>query len=284
MAEIEMNIVRKQQNFTIIDNGIFKDKTLSAKAKGILTTMLSLPPNWNFSIAGITTLFSDSETSIRTGLQELEKAGYLKRERVYQNGKIIKWKYTLYEVKQVENLDVENQQVENLQLEARVQLSTNKLSNKQINKKDNTNVLSKNSTEDSFFGSAKQKPKKENLYSKCVSHINAFTENETIRKLLVTYLNVRLQSDKPLGEKQWKGILNKLAGLTDNEHEQLEIIQQSIDRGYLSFFPISRWQGRKRVDHNQGVEIRSDRYTEEELKEMEELNKERERLGLRTKF
>ena len=51
----------KHSNFTVIDNCIFKDYSLSAKAKGILTQMLSLPDGWNYSIAGLTDLFSDGE-------------------------------------------------------------------------------------------------------------------------------------------------------------------------------------------------------------------------------
>lgn len=300
MAEIEMNIIRKKNNFTIIDNGIFKDNSLSAKAKGILTTMLSLPADWNYSITGLTTLFNDSETSIRTGLQELEKAGYLKRERLYENGKIVRWKYTLYEVKQVENLDVENQQVENLQvenlqLEDRAQLNTNKLSTKELSKKEiktNSKELVEQSSlsngSDNFLGSINTKPKKENRYSKCLSMIYDYTDDIELQNLLKRYLSLRFEmiKDKEMYTNQWKGLLNKLNSLTDDIIVMRDIVSQSIEKGYASFYPLAKnYNGSfKKSDLNQGCEITTSRYTEEELNAMEELNKQREAQGLQTKF
>ena len=69
-------------NFTIVPNDIFKNYNLSAKAKGILTTLLSLPPDWEFSEKGLKKLFPDGLSSIKTGIKELETAGYVARERV----------------------------------------------------------------------------------------------------------------------------------------------------------------------------------------------------------
>ena len=73
--------VEKSREFTVIANGVFKDKTLSAKAKGILVEMLSLPENWDYTLKGLTYLFSDGIDSIRQGIRELEEHGYIVRER-----------------------------------------------------------------------------------------------------------------------------------------------------------------------------------------------------------
>ena len=54
-------IKRRRRNYTTIDNAIFKDRNLSAKAKGILSQMFSLPDDWNYSIKGLSDLFSDGE-------------------------------------------------------------------------------------------------------------------------------------------------------------------------------------------------------------------------------
>ena len=73
--------VDKSRDFTVVANCIFKDRNLSAKAKGILVEMLSLPENWDFTLKGLTTLFTDGIDSIRQGINELEARGYIVRER-----------------------------------------------------------------------------------------------------------------------------------------------------------------------------------------------------------
>ena len=73
--------VSKNRDFTVIANSVFKDRRLSAKAKGILVEMLSLTENWDYTLKGLTTLFSDGIDSIRQGIKELEENGYIVRER-----------------------------------------------------------------------------------------------------------------------------------------------------------------------------------------------------------
>ena len=65
--------VDKSRDFTGVANCGFKDRSLSAKAKGILVEMLSLPESWDYTLKGLTTLFSDGIDSIRQGINELEK-------------------------------------------------------------------------------------------------------------------------------------------------------------------------------------------------------------------
>lgn len=71
----------KSNNFSIVSNGIIRDKTLSLKARGLLIFMLSLPDNWEYSIQGLTYACNEGRESIRTGVRELEKAGYLFRQQ-----------------------------------------------------------------------------------------------------------------------------------------------------------------------------------------------------------
>ena len=73
--------VDKSRDFTVVANCVFKDRSLSAKAKGILVEMLSLPESWDYTLKGLTTLFSDGIDSIRQGINELEKHGCIVRER-----------------------------------------------------------------------------------------------------------------------------------------------------------------------------------------------------------
>ena len=102
--------VSKNRDFTVIANGVFKDRRLSAKAKGILVEMLSLPENWDYTLKGLTTLFSDGIDSIRQGIKELEENGYIVRERKRDaRGRLGGMEYVIYETpeKAVENI-VEN--------------------------------------------------------------------------------------------------------------------------------------------------------------------------------
>ena len=121
----------KHSNFTVIDNCVFKDYRLSAKAKGILTQMLSLPDGWNYSISGLTTLFSDGESSIRSGLDELKAFGYLKINRLIDSkGKVVDWEYIIFEDPSMnsENPVVENPHVDNPVVGNQGQLNTNESS------------------------------------------------------------------------------------------------------------------------------------------------------------
>ena len=98
--------VDKSRDFTVVANCVFKDRSLSAKAKGILVEMLSLPESWDYTLKGLTTLFSDGIDSIRQGINELEKHGYIVRERKRDaKGRLGGMEYVIYETphKPVEN-------------------------------------------------------------------------------------------------------------------------------------------------------------------------------------
>ena len=98
--------VSKNRDFTVIANSVFKDRRLSAKAKGILVEMLSLPENWDYTLKGLTTLFSDGIDSIRQGIKELEENGYIVRERKRDaRGRLGGMEYVIFETpeKAVEN-------------------------------------------------------------------------------------------------------------------------------------------------------------------------------------
>lgn len=102
--------INKTKDYTVMSNSHFRDKRMSLKAKGLLSMMLSLPNDWDYSTMGLTSLSSDGETSVRSALQELEEFGYLTRERIREGGKIVDWEYNIYETPQ--KLDAENVHVD----------------------------------------------------------------------------------------------------------------------------------------------------------------------------
>lgn len=162
-----MAVLRKahKSNFTVIDNQVFKSN-LSLKARGLLSTMLSLPDNWNFSTAGLTSILpSDGESVIRSAIKELESGGYLTRERIRDDkGKIIDWLWTFSDYPQDENPHVENPHVDKPQLDNphvgnQPQLNT---------KEENTNGESKKgaSTDGYATAPAKAAPEKKGTYGR----------------------------------------------------------------------------------------------------------------------
>ena len=73
--------VVKNSNYTVMSNYHLRDMNLSNKTRGLLATMLSLPPNWNFTIEGLSVICKDGIDGIRSQLKELEEYGYLVRTR-----------------------------------------------------------------------------------------------------------------------------------------------------------------------------------------------------------
>lgn len=145
-------------------------------------------------------------------------------------------------------------------------------------------VVSKDTTTEFEFG--KQKPQKENLFTKCVNMIDDFTVDTQVRIDLTQYLNVLLEMRKDgytLYGNMWKGLLKKLGELSKNPKEQHEIIWQSIERGYKSFFPVNSYSNNlKDKPWERGV--KSDGYTEEEKREIEREREEMEARGERVWF
>lgn len=136
-----MAVLRKNKvnNYTVIDNNIFKNKGLSLKAKGLLCEMLSLPDEWEYSLEGLVTLSADGVTVIRSALKELENLKYFKRQRLHKDGKLAGVEYIISETPMLENLISENLKQENLILENQPQLNTNTNKRK---KEYNTNICS----------------------------------------------------------------------------------------------------------------------------------------------
>ena len=73
--------VERTQNYTVMSNYHLRDKTISFKAKGLLSLMLSLPEDWDYTLAGLTRISLEGKDAIRAAVVELEKAGYVQRRQ-----------------------------------------------------------------------------------------------------------------------------------------------------------------------------------------------------------
>jgi predicted transcriptional regulator len=224
-----MSVIRvnKTKNYTVMSNEHLKDKRLSLKAKGLLSVMLSLPDTWDYSISGLVAICKESETAVKSTLNELKSCGYLvvtkKMPNETESGRI-EYVYDIFEKAKTEKQLVEKQGVENLGVENLGVENVRQLSTKEP------------STDESSTN--KKKERKRAGYDEI---IDSYTENDELRSSLMEFVKMRKMMKKPLTNKGLSLLLTSkkgLDGLASNDAEKIDIVQQSIMRGWLGFFPL----------------------------------------------
>ncbi len=141
--------IEKTRDYTVMTNHHLRDTGLSLKSKGLLSMMLSLPEDWNYTTRGLAKICKEGTDSIGSALKELERAGYIVRNRLRDSkGKIVDVEYVIYETPHppepdgpcedepdTEHPDTENPDMDTPGLENRPQLNKDK-SNPDKSKKD----------------------------------------------------------------------------------------------------------------------------------------------------
>ena len=95
--------IMKENNYTRVSNHYLRDNSLSFKAKGLLTLMLSLPEDWDYTIVGLAQFTADGRVSIASTIRELEEHGYIRRTQTRgENGAFAQNEYWIYEVPQTD--------------------------------------------------------------------------------------------------------------------------------------------------------------------------------------
>ena len=90
--------IEKTRDYTVMSNHHLRDRSLSLKAKGLLSLMLSLPEEWDYTTKGLARICKDGVDSICAGVRELEEHGYVIRQRVRNpNGQLGAIEYTILE-------------------------------------------------------------------------------------------------------------------------------------------------------------------------------------------
>jgi len=90
--------VEKNSNYTTMSNYHLQDKSLSLKAKGLLSQILSLPDCWDYSVTGLVKICKEGKDCIVAVLQELERAGYIERcQQRTADGRLAGMEYIIYE-------------------------------------------------------------------------------------------------------------------------------------------------------------------------------------------
>ena len=90
--------VERNKGYTVMSNYHLRDKSLSLKAKGLLSQMLSLPDDWDYTLSGLCYINRESKDAIRSAVNELERAGYIERHQTTdEGGKFSSNEYIIHE-------------------------------------------------------------------------------------------------------------------------------------------------------------------------------------------
>lgn len=260
--------MNKTKNYTVMSNEHLKDMRLSLKAKGLLSVMLSLPDTWDYSISGLVAICKESETAVKSTLNELKSCGYLvvtkKMPDETESGRI-EYVYDIFEhaktgkqadKKQgVENLGVENLEVENLEVESLGVENVRQLSTKKANTyKSNTDKANTNNK------------KKEGTRAGYDEIINDYTDNAELRNALIEFVKMRKMIKKPLTNKALSLLLTGkkgLDGLASSDAEKIDIVNQTVMHSWQGFYPLK--------DDGDSKQAKQSKEQSQETKELIEL-------------
>lgn len=203
-----MSVIRihKTKNFTVMSNHHFKEKEMSLKAKGLLSLMLSLPDDWNYSIAGLVKLSKDGKDSVMTALAELEKFGYLTRTQMTnEKGQFSGIEYNIFEEPQSENTiaekpNAEKEKTEKQNAENPPQLNTNSI--KDLKNKDIKELSTKEEGADA-------------LPDEIFEILSNSVEDDELRDLFMDYAVMRNESGTPLTPKGMRMLIARTDRLAE---------------------------------------------------------------------
>lgn len=188
---------QKNGNYACVPNFCLRDKSISEKAKGIYAMVMAFPDDWDFSIKGLVSVCNGGESSIRAGIKELIKNGYVLVEKQRNsNGTLGSVSYTFLETKNdFPNLDyprVENQHVDNPNVDNQAQYNIEELisNNKVLNNEKNNNNLNiiPDQNFSNFDGSQKKevKKKEDSLYHVALDLYYTFHKEQTGAVCVIT--------------------------------------------------------------------------------------------------
>ena len=280
-----MSVIRveKTKNYTVMSNYHLQDKQLSLKAKGLLSFMLSLPEDWDYSVEGLIKCSTDGRTAVRAALQELEEHNYLTRRRIYTNGKVTDVEYTVFEVPHpVQNLTLENVTLGNVTLENQRQINT-KITKYEYNKDTKKKGISKDIpgnqefANTSFKNSSSKKDRKFKILKMIETKLLEYDiqDEQVYDKVMEFYSSI---IDNKLGavtEQRVSADLMKLAKV--NTATQLRTIQLSLDKGYKTFDP--EWLNKNRGTTKQSFMTNNTQERYDTLEEQDKVLQQKVRMS-----
>lgn len=216
-----MSVIRinKTANYTVLSNYHFKEKRMSLKAKGLLSLMLSLPDDWNYSVSGLVKLSKDGKDSVMSALAELETFGYLTRDRTLNNkGQFSGIEYNIFEQPQRENPISENQHADNQNSDNQHAGNPPQLNTKELNTKElNTKGLNTN-----------------NIYIEDYETILKDVMDIELRNLYVDYIEMRRNIEAPLSIRGLVMLISR--------NERLSNFDLELQKALLEAAIMNEWK------------------------------------------
>ena len=128
--------IERTRDYTVMSNHHLRDKALSLKSKGLLSMMLSLPEDWNYTTRGLAKICKEGVDAIGGALRELESAGYIVRHQLRdRQGRISDTEYVIYEQPQPDTAspDTENPYLDSPDTEKPAELNIEKSRTQKLN-------------------------------------------------------------------------------------------------------------------------------------------------------
>jgi predicted transcriptional regulator len=210
--------VQKKSNYTVVDNTFIRDMGLSMKAKGLMLLMLSLPPEWDYSVAGLAAICKEGMTAIRGALKELEEAGYLRRERRNNEKGYFVYEYILTEIPQPHNgnLNAVEEYAADTHTENRTQLNKEVL---------NTDILNKDKLE-------REETAEEEIYN-----ILEGIKDKELRELYTDYILQRKEQGSALTPKGLHMLIARGYRLSDSDISiHRAIVETALINGWMNIY------------------------------------------------
>ena len=244
--------VNKTSDYTTMSNHHLKQKTMSLKAKGLQSLMLSLPDDWDYSMNGLCSICKESVDTVRVILRELEDFGYLKIDKDRNEDGKFSYNYSIFEVP----AGTEKPGTVKPGTVFPIQVITNTSSTKKVINKKDINIAkihasfplppkSASSAKKALIVTPKVEAENSTVLTAGRSQINlifdyldSYTEHADLKNELKIYLtDFRFKKRGVPTPLQWKNILDDLRKYSTDAQDAINKVRNAYNNEYMSFVP-----------------------------------------------
>ena len=229
--------IEKNQNYTTMSNYHLQDTRLTLKAIGLLSKILSLPDDWDYTVAGLASICKEGKDAVRSALEELEAAGYIERRQTHAaDGSFAGNEYIVYEFPaevrsplsgfpSTDKPSTENPLTEN---------PTEQNTNKQNTEESNTKESNKEDEEEAL-------PPILRPYKEALEEIPEVANNrDTLIQPIAEFATMRKKMKKPIPTPHALALLlKKTAEMAERDPETMKaILDQSTMNGWSGVYEL----------------------------------------------
>lgn len=225
--------IHKTNNYTVMSNTHLQDKSLSLKAKGLLSVMLSLPEDWEYSVLGLVALSKDGKDAIMSTIDELSAAGYINITKTRSSDGRFAFEYDIYETPNRESRCGKSESVN-------PPLYNTKDKVLRTNVEDNNNTrISTTSSPNTSNVIISSTTKKEKEKEKEKKGLDLSFVSIHFQDVFERWLAYHKELGRPYKQMGAEGAYRKLVELSNNDpHTAQEIVEQSISNNWQGLFPL----------------------------------------------